>query len=108
MGAFGHGPIDTDDAMDMLYKIEHLIVRPLAIRKKIELYENEIRAAAEIEIYLGKMGYDCDLEIVEGLQNKLKTLLEDEEFTSEWNSPEEVKKSLRKQIRQLSTACAVE
>jgi hypothetical protein len=120
MGAWGHGPFDSDQALDwtadayspLVEQIWKLVHR--AESKGISWYSHEIRAAAEIFIK-NELDYHahraCEDEdgrgdgvnLADKLANLLGKMLDDKEWLESWNEPNLVAASINDQIRALTS-----
>ena len=105
MGAWGEGPYDNDTAADWFYDISKKPITSLITNGLESKDYDEIRAAAYLLERVGETHWVYPEEYREPHVNlaleKLKDILQDDEWTSNWRDVKAIKKSVKDQIKAL-------
>lgn len=97
MGAWGHGHLDNDSALDFLsFVLNTKVLKTLSKKKKLEPCEyDEVRAACALLVHLSQLEpLWVDIGVIEGLTKQLEKIHQDKEWISNWKNPKEVKKNV--------------
>ena len=115
MGAWGFGPMDSDQALDWLANnvtdpvgdsIHKLIVDALTDPNGIESYGDELRVAADVVIKLNFFNATYRYGDVWRELCELLKRLHDTDWPDQWNEPETIRASLTDQIETLERGFA--
>lgn len=97
MGAWGHGPLDNDDAGDLT----DTLLSPL-LKKFNSRYELEARAAIYMFVQIHKIrGWKLDYEHKEAAIARLTQILNDKQWIDDWTSPATITRLLKKEISEI-------
>lgn len=102
MGAWATGPFDNDIACDWMVELENRWLQQLEghqTSRDFYLYD-EIRAMAEVIVSVGKQ-YRFSEATTQSITLFLNRMLKDREWLETWVDEDSIKKSIRRQIKQI-------
>ena len=95
MGAWDFKAFDNDTALDFVQEIVRYIAAPL--KGGAGKYSNEdMRASAQLLCILAKRGLYVDYLAL--AKDKLKLILDDDEWMEDWNDPVQARREIIKEI----------